>query len=101
MEDLVYQRELWSKRATIARECGEELGELAKALVYVVERNYFGAGCIEGEAVFAGLRALIDSGSSSLVRIADDSMSLSVRSDAAMNHLSEADLAGADVVGGK
>ncbi|MBM7369574.1 hypothetical protein [Gordonia hydrophobica] len=95
MEDLVYLQELWQKRAAVAKECGEELGELAADLSKVTERNYFGRGCVEGESVFVAMRAAIDGGSESLVRLADSAESLAAGAEAAASQLSAADAVGA------
>ncbi|ALG84027.1 hypothetical protein ACH46_05270 [Gordonia phthalatica] len=101
VEDLVYQRELWSRRAAVARECGEELGELARSLARVVEWNYFGRDCVEGQSVYDGLAALIDSGVGTLERVASDAVALAAAATGAIRELESADGVGGTLIGGQ
>lgn len=99
MSDLVYQREQWQKRAQAAQDCADELGELARALARVVERNYFGDGCVEGQIFFGKLRAVVDDGLGSLDRIATEAAILSTGAERAVLELEAADAAGEELVG--
>ncbi|EGD56425.1 hypothetical protein [Gordonia neofelifaecis] len=96
MSELVYVRELWQKRADVAQECADELGELGYALGAVLSRNYFGNGCDEGAALFERLRNVIDNGMADLQDGSRSAAELSRVAQQAGPVLHEADSAGAE-----
>ncbi|MFC0314986.1 type VII secretion target [Gordonia phosphorivorans] len=56
MTDLVADAAVWRDRARVADEAAAELDRLIEAASGVVRANYFGSGCVEGVALFNGLR---------------------------------------------
>ena len=91
MSELVYVQELWRKRAEVAQECADELGELAEGLRGVVRRNYFGIGCEEGMGVFGRLSELVCAGAKALDEQAVSALELSRAAVRATVSLSGAD----------
>ncbi|AUH70457.1 MULTISPECIES: hypothetical protein [Gordonia] len=91
MSELVYVQELWRKRAEVAQECADELGELATALNYVLRANYFGSGCVEGDLLFDALTRVLRGGSRSLARSSTDAASLATASEHAIAEMEAAD----------
>ncbi|KJR09361.1 hypothetical protein ACN95_09700 [Gordonia sihwensis] len=91
VSELVYVQELWRKRAEVAQECADELGELAAALGSVIRTNYFGTGCVEGEGLFHSLQILVRDGVQSLNGQADSAAGLAETATAAELRLREAD----------
>ncbi|MGB6126751.1 MAG: hypothetical protein WBG47_15500 [Gordonia sp. (in: high G+C Gram-positive bacteria)] len=91
MSELRYLREVWLKRAEVAKECAGELRGLRNRLEATVTRNYFGAGCIEGAAMFIGLQALIKEGAEELGAARDSAQHLSATSELAATAIESAD----------
>lgn len=99
MADLLYSYEAWSRRAKVAEECAEELRELGEALSRVLERNYFGVGCVEGEALYASLHRLLRDGTRVLDQLGTGADGLASGAAAAIVQLSASDRLGAHLVG--
>lgn len=50
------QESAWRLRAQAATDAAEELMKIRAAVAKVLARNYFGDGCLEGEAVYDALK---------------------------------------------
>ncbi|WP_026919394.1 hypothetical protein [Gordonia shandongensis] len=62
MADLIFDPDLWARRASVARESATSLDALGDRLASLVSRNYFGCGCVEGERMFTLLQSLLSAG---------------------------------------
>lgn len=91
MTDLVYVRDEWLKRAEVAQECAEELGKLASSLGRLVRSNYFGLGCVEGQALFDLLSMVLRSGTDTLEANATAALNLAAEAQSAISLLEGAD----------
>ncbi|MGB3708197.1 hypothetical protein [Gordonia sp. (in: high G+C Gram-positive bacteria)] len=91
MSELRYLREVWLKRAEVAKECAGELEGLRAKLDGVVTRNYFGDGCLEGIELFERLQLLVKSGSQDLGVARDSALDLGAASAAASDSIESAD----------
>lgn len=99
VSELVYVQELWRKRAEVAQECADELGELGFSLGSVVSRNYFGSGCVEGAELYRRLRDVVAAGAAELTRLGQRASVVSSVALSAVNRIESADDSSADDVG--
>lgn len=60
MSDLVSIAEVWRDRARVAEQAASDLDGLVESASNTVRRNYFGRDCVEGAALFAQLKKLLD-----------------------------------------
>ncbi|MGB3604894.1 MAG: hypothetical protein WBA38_15255 [Gordonia sp. (in: high G+C Gram-positive bacteria)] len=97
MSELRYLREVWLKRAEVAKECAGELGALRAQLDGVVTRNYFGMGCVEGVELYERLRTVIRSGIQDLEANRISAVALDVASRGVVTSIEAAD---GEAVGG-
>ncbi|MCF8606587.1 hypothetical protein L5I01_24850 [Gordonia sp. HY442] len=91
--DVVSETAAWYSRIAAARVAGIELEELSVALGNVVSSNYFGVGCEEGDVLFARLRHLVKSGTSTLTTCSRQADSLADAALTSERELRESDTA--------
>lgn len=60
MSDLVSIAEVWRDRARVAEQAAADLDGLVQSASNTVRQNYFGRDCVEGAALFAQLKRLIE-----------------------------------------